>query len=276
MVRTLCSGSDNVKSVLQTSEFKIVVNGNPDSRRQVEQGSFCLRTNPNGVDLNRNWDEHWDAGDVSGMADTNPGTAPFSEPETQIFRQLTSEYMPTTFLTVHSGTLGMYMPWAYDMEHLANRNQPEMMQILKDLDKDHCQCPFGAAGREVGYSCPGTCLDWVFDNLNTPYAFAFEIYVGQGEDDLKSRWEEKMKAEDGSFIQASNHLAHPHFKDLFEKYPSSFVQLSSISNRSQEEDWECFQMFNPGTEDKYKDTIENWSQAYLDMASMTAKKLRQL
>ena len=71
------------------------------------------------------------------------------------------------------------MPWAYDMEHLAQRNNKAMMSMLRDLDEEYCQCPFGAAGREVGYSCPGTCLDYVYDELNTSYAFAFEIYVGQ-------------------------------------------------------------------------------------------------
>ena len=42
-----------------------------------------------------------------------------------------------------------YMPWAYDMEHLAQRNNKAMMNMLKDLDSEYCQCPFGAAGKEV-------------------------------------------------------------------------------------------------------------------------------
>lgn len=44
----------------QNNEFMLVVNANPGSRMQVEQGDWCLRVNPNGVDLNRNWDEHWE------------------------------------------------------------------------------------------------------------------------------------------------------------------------------------------------------------------------
>merc|ERR1719343_1840152 len=179
-VKTLCGEtgqSAKAKKVLENSEFQIVVNGNPGSRKKVEQGDFCLRVNPAGVDLNRNWDEEWQAGAVLNAKDTNPGPRPFSEPETRAFKKLVQDFRPTTFLTIHSGTKGMYMPWAYDMEHLAGRNQQEMMEILKALDKDHCECPFGAAGREVGYSCPGTCLDWVYDRLQTPYAFAFEIYT---------------------------------------------------------------------------------------------------
>ena len=99
------------------------------------------------------------------------------------FKALVQDYRPTTFLTVHSGTRGMYMPWAYDMEHLAKRNQPQMMQILTALDRDHCQCPFGAAGKEVGYSCPGTCLDWVYDKLRVPEHLVPGEYV------LSFRWD---------------------------------------------------------------------------------------
>jgi hypothetical protein len=46
---------------------------------------------------------------------------------------------------------GMYMPWAYDMEHLAKRNGQAMRSMLMEIDQSYCQCPFGAAGKEVGY-----------------------------------------------------------------------------------------------------------------------------
>lgn len=66
---------------------------------------------------------------------------------------------------------------------------------------------------KVGYSCPGTCLDYVYDKLQTPYAFAFEIYCGpEYAEDLRQRWNEKMSAEGGQFFQTSSHLASEHFK----------------------------------------------------------------
>jgi len=279
-IQSLCGQTDlkdKAQQVLQDSEFQIVVSGNPHSRKKVEQGDFCLRVNENGVDLNRNWDEEWSAAPPLDPSDTNPGSKPFSEPETKLFKSLVSEYKPTNFLTIHSGTRGMYMPWAYDMDHLAKRNQPQMMEILKTLDKDYCQCPFGAAGREVGYSCPGTCLDWVYDKLETPYSFAFEIYIGEQYDgELKERWEEKMK-EGGSFFQLNSHLGHEHFKDFFTEHPSCFVQLKSQTHMKQKlrtpED--CFVQFNPDDEETYKDTVENWSKVYLDMANMVANNLRK-
>merc|ERR1719321_2380839 len=109
---------NSAADVLEDSEFQMVLNANPRSRRKVEAGEFCLRTNPEGVDLNRNWDEHYEHEAATFGATSNPGPNPFSEPETRIFKKLVTDYRPTTFLTIHSGTRGMYMPWAFDMQHL--------------------------------------------------------------------------------------------------------------------------------------------------------------
>jgi len=270
----------DILSVLEDSEFQMVVNGNPVSRLKVEEGSYCLRTNQNGVDLNRNWDEKWERGQFPG-SDTNPGPHPFSEPETRIFKSLVSSYKPHTFLTVHSGTRGMYMPWAFDMEHLANRNQPVMMEVLKTLDQQHCQCPYGAAGKEVGYPCPGTCLDWVYDKLSTPYVFAFEIYTDNDRgQSLSERWQEKMKSGGSFLLQSGNHLGHKHFANLFKEYASDFVQTMSDSDDSRSDGSEaedgdyCFAMFNPDSSDTYYSTVENWSTVYLKMAQLLATKIR--
>jgi len=279
-IKTLCGETGNkerVASILKDNEFQFVVNGNPASRKKVEQGDFCLRVNPDGVDLNRNWDEEWSADNPFGGADTNPGPSAFSEPETQLFKELVTAYNPTMFLTVHSGTKGMYMPWAYDMEHLATRNQPQMLKILREVDQNHCECPFGAAGREVGYSCPGTCLDWIYDKLQTPYAFAFEIYTDPAQnEDLKARFDQKIADGMGAFYQKSSHLADDNFKDLFADKPSDFVQLKSQTHTTNhmEPEW-CFANFNPGNKFLYEKTVENWSNAYLDVAEKVAFNLKQ-
>jgi len=278
-LKTLCGEAGNKEraaKILQDSEFKIIVNGNPDSRKHVEQGDFCLRVNPNGVDLNRNWNEEWQPSAELDPVDTNPGPSPFSEAETQVFKELVTDYKPTNFLTIHSGTKGMYMPWAYDMKHLAHRNREKMINILKALDKDHCECPFGAAGREVGYSCPGTCLDYVYDKLKTPYAFAFEIYTNPDMDEfLKERWQEKMEAKETSFLQMHSHLAHKHFNDVFHQCPSDFVQLKSERKRAEMSPGDCFSNFNPDTQERYDTVVENWSEAYLDMAEMVARNVKE-
>jgi hypothetical protein len=276
-IKSLC-GETNVQAAqaLDNTQFQIVVNGNPNSRRKVEGGDYCLRVNQDGVDLNRNWDEKWQADSDFGGADTNPGSAAFSEAETRIFKDLVTDFKPTTFLTIHSGTMGMYMPWAYDREHLATRNNKNMMDVLVKLDKDHCQCPFGAAGREVGYSCPGTCLDYVYDKLNCSYSYAFEIYTGPDyRDNLQERWQEKVAEIGQSLLEQKATLAHQAMRGLFEEHPSDFVQVKQRRHRLRHHRDldDCFGRFNPMEEEDYQQTVENWSSAYLQMANTIADKL---
>eukprot|EP00929_Paragymnodinium_shiwhaense_P053252 TRINITY_DN2665_c0_g1_i1.p1 TRINITY_DN2665_c0_g1~~TRINITY_DN2665_c0_g1_i1.p1 ORF type:complete len:484 (+),score=119.19 TRINITY_DN2665_c0_g1_i1:135-1586(+) len=292
LMRHLCSGGGGAASVLDESEFMLVLNANPRSRAKVEAGDFCLRTNPSGVDLNRNWDEMWKGTPEGVREDTNPGPQPFSEPETRLLKDIVTKYKPTTFVTVHSGTRGMYMPWAYDTQSLASRNRPEMMAILKDVDESYCQCPYGAAGHEVGYSCPGTCLDWVFDQLQTPFAFAVEIYVSEVESQrLERRWEEKLQEGGAALLKSGAHLGHPHFSYLFREYASDFVHLKSSSSPGSPASAEkkkqrslspsaaamddCFRFFNPHTEALYKKTVSNWVGAYVQLAQKVAEQLRR-
>lgn len=269
-------GDRKVQNILRESEFQLILNGNPHSRNRVEGGDFCLRTNPNGVDLNRNWDEMWHKGASEG-SQTSPGPRPFSEPETRIFKKLVENYQPTTFLTVHSGTRGMYMPWAYDLKHTASYNAPLMLSVLQDLDKTHCQCPFGAAGKEVGYPCPGTCLDWVYSKLRTPYVFAFEIYTSADRDaELKSRWNTKLQQGGQALLQSGSHLGHAHFANIFSEFRSDFVHARAATNAEMiAENDACFSMFNPETEARYNETVQNWAVAYLDMAGAISEKLKQ-
>ena len=117
MLRQLCGDApmqdgQSREQVLAQNEFLFVLNANPGSRLEVEKGDYCVRTNPSGVDLNRNWDEKWQKEQSYGMSLTEPGSAPFSEPETRILKRLVEGFRPTTFMTIHSGTRGMYMPWA--------------------------------------------------------------------------------------------------------------------------------------------------------------------
>jgi len=285
LLKVLCGeasgGKDSITGAqaLEDSEFQLVLNGNPRSREKVEAGEYCLRANPDGVDLNRNWDEMWKASKES--EEQNPGPKPFSEPETQIFKELVMAYQPTTFLTVHSGTRGMYMPWAFDTKHLASRNEASMMSILKQLDSKHCQCPFGAAGKEVGYACPGTCLDWVYDQLKAPYSFAFEIYTSPSlDDDLRARWDQKVHSGGASMLQDGHHLGHPHFLDLFQDHASDFVQVSGQQEAEQEEEsrsesFNCFSTFNPDTKERYEATVQNWAAAYLEMSRLVSLEIRK-
>jgi len=52
--------SIDIDTILQSTQFLMVLNSNPASRIKVENGAYCQRMNENEVDINRNWDAHWE------------------------------------------------------------------------------------------------------------------------------------------------------------------------------------------------------------------------
>lgn len=73
---------------------------------------YIGRPNANGVDLNRNWDDHWQADwDKSGCwnyADISGGTAPFSEPETAALADFMLAENIEAVISYHSAALGIF------------------------------------------------------------------------------------------------------------------------------------------------------------------------
>eukprot|EP00929_Paragymnodinium_shiwhaense_P010747 TRINITY_DN11569_c0_g1_i2.p2 TRINITY_DN11569_c0_g1~~TRINITY_DN11569_c0_g1_i2.p2 ORF type:complete len:184 (-),score=42.59 TRINITY_DN11569_c0_g1_i2:17-568(-) len=173
----------------------------------------------------------------------------------------------------------MYMPFAYNTEDLAGRNREQMLNILRTVDSKYCQCPYGAAGKEVGYACPGTCLDWVYEALKTPYAFALEIYTSpQYAYGLRERWQRKLQQNTTALLQQQ--LADERFADLFSAHPSDFVQRRDNSLNDEEfidtlQPQECFAIFNPTSEAEYWKTVPVWVESYLDTAALVAADLRR-
>ncbi len=69
----------------------------------------------------------------------------------------------------------MFTPYAYEkLEPITNKDN--MLKALNRLNKDYCDCKMGPAGLNVGYTSPGTSLDYAYDQLKVPYSYAFEIY----------------------------------------------------------------------------------------------------
>lgn len=110
----LCSNPQSTmnQKILDNYELRMIINANPLSREKVENGAFCLRENENGVDLNRNYDAHW-VQVKDDYKQISSGPSAFSEPETKAIRDSMKSFNADLFLSVHSGTLGMYTPHAY-------------------------------------------------------------------------------------------------------------------------------------------------------------------
>jgi hypothetical protein len=254
LMHELCrqDSSPMIKAALSVGQFRLIPNGNPTGRRQVEFGKYCLRTNLNGVDLNRNWDAHWNPTEPPYSSESDqldPGSHAFSEMETRIFQKAVVEFRPTVFASIHSGTLGMYMPWAYsDKAGIRGiRNYRKMSQVLAELDDKYCNCPSGAAAEQVGYDSPGTCLDWVHSKTTSRYSYAFEIYTSVGVEGLRQRYSAQRLSRESSFMEMS-------LED----------QQFSTS--------ECFSQFNPTDAEKYQQVVGNWSHALIELALITHRK----
>ncbi len=84
---------------------------------------------------------------------------------------------PLLFLTVHSGEESMFYPYAYS-DKQGQKNIDKMSKIVNQLNTDifNSECKVGFAQQVLQYNCPGTCLDYIYDNLDAKYVFGWEIF----------------------------------------------------------------------------------------------------
>lgn len=264
-----------------TSELLIFPNANPVSRRVVEQGDFCERLNPHGVDLNRNWDAHWIEQDVSISHDAPSGSKPFSEPESRIIRDTLAEYKPSFYLSVHSGNLGVFAPYAY----ASNAPQPasDTMSLLQKVSREYCKCPFGGAAHTIGYNCPGASIDYVYDTLHAKNSYAVEIWIGEHEQQpFHDRYEAQIKGKPTATLSSFLHQRHKRYaisklhKDGLHSHGSFLEHKESKGSKNSvqghDPGW-CLQNFNPVHHDDYQDVLHRWTQAYLTLIKESPQEL---
>lgn len=156
----------NILPRLEHTVIKVIPMENVQGRVKVEAGDLCERKNGRGVDTNRNWEVDW--GKKEKDYDPNeeyPGTAPFSEPETRILKQLVKEFDPHVWINVHSGMEALFMP--YDHKKMTPNDSVgvALRKLLQLLNEQHCQgrCAVGSGGTSVGYLSHGTATDYIYD-----------------------------------------------------------------------------------------------------------------
>lgn len=179
-VTFLCENQNtSAKKILEKNNFRIVVNANPNGRIKVENGDYCRRTNNNNIDLNRNWDYFF--GKDINQSEENSGKKPFSEVESVFIRDTIKNFNAKLFLTVHSGTMALFHPYAYSHKRDHNEiNLDKMKEILNKLQQKYCKnCDMGSPSALIGYQSSGTCLDYIYDNFKVPYSLAWEIYSNE-------------------------------------------------------------------------------------------------
>lgn len=169
----------SLKYILQKLIIKVVPMENLNGRRIVEAGKLCERKNGRGVDINRNWSVDWGKKEKDyDPSEEYPGAAPFSEPETQIMRNLAHSFRPHLWVNVHSGMEALFMPYDHKNTTPNGATAHLMKLMLEKLNLLHCKnnCVVGSGGGSVGYLAHGTSTDYMYEIVKVPMAFTFEIY----------------------------------------------------------------------------------------------------
>lgn len=129
-----------------------------------------------GVDLNRNYGYQWGY-DNSGSSPNKDsllyrGSAPFSEVETQLIRDLALARQFKLAITYHSYSDVILFPYAYDDYDTAH--DALFNEIAKDMAQ-YNNYVYGNPKDGVLYNCNGEACDWLYANRSC-LAFTFELY----------------------------------------------------------------------------------------------------
>ncbi|MEA1875627.1 MAG: M14 family zinc carboxypeptidase [Bacteroidota bacterium] len=162
---------DEVTNWIDNYEIWFVPLVNPDGREAVR------RYNDNGVDLNRNYSfEHTATGNHGG---------PFSEPETQVLRDLTALYPPVMSLTYH--TSGQYVLYSWTHTDDAAPDSSAMI-YLGNIIAESIEYPEGSSTDHYElmqggrwYFTAGEYCDYMYATHNT-LAFTIEMWTRQNPD----------------------------------------------------------------------------------------------
>jgi hypothetical protein len=150
-----------VIDVLTTTELHVLVMLNADGN------DLDTRWNINQVDLNRNYDHHWNEQD-----ETQPGSGPFSEAETLANSIYMNTFVPNAdlYVTMHTGVWIMLHPWGYIPD------QPidwELFHgIRDDVHANISDIPIQNANQGL-YPNSGTSRDYGYGIMGFP-TFTFE------------------------------------------------------------------------------------------------------
>ncbi|MNS23834.1 Zinc carboxypeptidase precursor [compost metagenome] len=169
-----------ITKLVDTKDIWIVPLQNPDGRARVDKGEAMWRkntrhdtTSPDGVDCNRNADDHFQQGTSDPRAEDFRGTAPFSEPESQAIRDLAKKQPFDVSLDMHAYGGMVLWPPGYDTSH--TRDEAAFRRIGEALGK-RLGYRSGTIAHTV-YPTFGDTATWEYTTHGT-LAFAAELDCG--------------------------------------------------------------------------------------------------
>jgi len=183
---TLFGVDPDVTAILDKVGFVIVPVVNPDGYDYAWTTNRMWRKNRKanaggtfGVDLNRNWDDHWGGQGSSRVpsSDTYCGTGPFSEPETTA----ASNFMKglqniKAAVDIHSYSQLLLRPYGWTTQLAPNDRAlydlgAQMQSIIRAT---HGMAYANDASWQL-YFTTGTAQDWYYSKANVTIAYTFEL-----------------------------------------------------------------------------------------------------
>ncbi|KAA3610051.1 MAG: T9SS C-terminal target domain-containing protein [Calditrichaeota bacterium] len=154
-----------------------------NKRDNNNDGKFSQ--NEDGVDLNRNYGHEWgyddDGSSPSPGSDTYRGTSGFSEPETQVMRDLCNAHNFKFALNYHTYSNLLIYPWGY----IGSFETPDSL-LFRQYSADMTQYNNYLAGtgdQTVGYLVNGDSDDWMYgEQISKNKIFSMTPEVGTGAD----------------------------------------------------------------------------------------------
>ncbi|PIQ23029.1 hypothetical protein COW36_01975 [bacterium (Candidatus Blackallbacteria) CG17_big_fil_post_rev_8_21_14_2_50_48_46] len=174
-----------ITELLNTHEVFILPMVNVDGRVEVEKGDSWQRKNTHGtgIDLNRNFDNHWNYQGLNvpdswkrGLSDPNgeiySGAAPASEPETQVVQAMMARKKPAIFADIHAYGEMMLWPFGYSAEDVPHT--PIFKKLYQETVKN---LGFkGGTSTQILYPTTATTRDYAYGKHG---ALSMTLEVGQ-------------------------------------------------------------------------------------------------
>ncbi|XP_076463699.1 zinc carboxypeptidase-like [Babylonia areolata] len=207
------------KMILSHFDIFIIVIANPDGRKIVESSqNYCWRGTSTGVDINRNFDWQFaQKGSSSNPKDEEfRGPFAFSEPECNVFVDVTRRIKFDAFFSFHTGVRHIYMPFADTASKSSKRVPPNFLALSELAFKlsraTKYQFQYGKAYSLNFYTADGTAFDYMAGVRQIPFCLALEI------------WENKQHKGHSCFDQFNPHSEqlmsavedfHPLYVEIF-------------------------------------------------------------
>jgi len=230
--RELSSVHQYSRFVLDHIELYLIGMLNPDGRAVVEKRkNYCWRGTSNGVDINRNFP--WEFNGLGSSNEQNSeeynGGYPFSEPEARVIKDYLNRERFHAFLSMHSGTSHIYVPFAdsYSLQHGRKHwNLEEELYFASLMSSKLRGFKYGIPYDLLKYTADGTLYDYAAGVANVSYSFAVELWGN----DTKACFETFNPANEE--LEATLSELDPLFEVLFLELVDHFLKIKFRVNNA--------------------------------------------